>query len=55
MYAFGGAGLRGFNYVLIIGVLVGTYSSVAIASPLLLGVTEKIVEDEETEDDLVGP
>jgi SecD/SecF fusion protein len=37
MYIWGGAGLRGFNYVLIIGVLVGTYSSIAIASPLLVG------------------
>jgi len=55
MYAFGGAGLRGFNYVLIVGVLIGTYSSVAIASPLLLGVTEIIKEDEETEEELVGP
>ncbi|MCP4712113.1 MAG: hypothetical protein GY869_26115, partial [Planctomycetes bacterium] len=42
MYVFGGAGLRGFNFVLIIGVLVGTYSSVGIATPLLFGTqTEK--------------
>jgi len=37
MYIWGGAGLRGFNYVLIIGVLVGTYSSIGIATPLLYG------------------
>jgi SecD/SecF fusion protein len=37
MYVWGGPGLRGFNYVLIIGVLIGTYSSIAIATPLLLG------------------
>ncbi|UCG33006.1 MAG: protein translocase subunit SecD [Phycisphaerales bacterium] len=36
MYLFGGPGIHGFNYTLIVGVLVGTYSSVAIASPLLL-------------------
>jgi len=37
MYIWGGEGLRGFNYVLIIGIVVGTYSSIAIASPLLIG------------------
>jgi SecD/SecF fusion protein len=36
MYVFGGAGLRGFNYVIGFGLIVGTYSSVAIAAPLLL-------------------
>jgi len=36
MYLFGGSGIHGFNYALIVGVLVGTYSSVAIAAPLLL-------------------
>ena len=37
MYIWGGPGLRGFNYVLIIGILVGTYSSIGIATPLLYG------------------
>ena len=37
MYIWGGPGLRGFNYVMIIGVLVGTYSSIGIATPLLFG------------------
>ena len=37
MYVLGGEGLRGFNYVLIVGVLVGTYSSIGIATPLLYG------------------
>ena len=36
MYIFGGPGLRGFNYVILVGLLVGTYSSIAIAAPLLL-------------------
>jgi preprotein translocase subunit SecF len=35
MYAFGGAGIHGFSYALMIGVIVGTYSSVGIATPLL--------------------
>ena len=34
--ADGGDGVHGFAFTLIIGVLVGTYSSVAIAAPILL-------------------
>ncbi len=36
MYVFGGSSIRGFNYCMFIGVVAGTYSSVLIASPLLL-------------------
>ncbi|MCU0914027.1 MAG: protein translocase subunit SecD [Planctomycetes bacterium] len=36
MYIFGGSGLRGFNFVIFLGLVVGTYSSIAIAAPLLL-------------------
>jgi SecD/SecF fusion protein len=36
MYIFGGSALRGFNFVILLGVIVGTYSSIAIAAPLLL-------------------
>ena len=35
LYAFGGAGVHGFSFALLIGVVVGTYSSVGIATPLL--------------------
>ncbi len=47
MYIWGGAGLRPFNYVLIIGVIVGTYSSIGIASPLLKGAVDIQPEEEE--------
>ncbi len=36
MYIFGGVGLRGLNFVMCFGVIIGTYSSVAISAPLLL-------------------
>jgi SecD/SecF fusion protein len=36
MYIFGGSGLRGFNFAMLFGLVIGTYSSVAIAAPLLL-------------------
>jgi len=41
MYFLGGEGIHGFTFVLLIGILVGTYSSVAIAAPLLLLGREK--------------
>lgn len=36
MYFFGGMGIHGFTFVLLVGILVGTYSSIAIAAPILL-------------------
>ena len=36
MYVMGGPGIHGFTFALLGGILVGTYSSIAIASPLLL-------------------
>ena len=35
IYITGGTGIRGFAFALVIGVIVGTYSSVAIASPMV--------------------
>ena len=36
LYIFGGEVLRGFIYALIFGVIIGTYSSIFIASPILI-------------------
>ncbi len=36
MYIFGGEGLRGFTFAIGLGIIVGTYSSIAIAAPILL-------------------
>ncbi len=36
MYVWGGPGLRGFTFAMGFGIIIGTYSSIAIASPLLL-------------------
>jgi SecD/SecF fusion protein len=36
MYIFGGPGIHGFTFVLLFGILIGTYSSIAIAAPFLL-------------------
>ncbi len=36
MYVAGGSGIHGFTFALLVGIVVGTYSSIAIASPILL-------------------
>ena len=41
MYVVGGPGIQGFAFVMTIGTIVGTYSSIAIASPLLLMFANK--------------
>ncbi|WP_168565441.1 protein translocase subunit SecD [Crateriforma spongiae] len=41
LYAFGGAGIHAFAFCLVIGVLVGTYSSIFVASPILLWLVNR--------------
>lgn len=41
LYAFGGDGIHAFAFALVIGVLVGTYSSIFVASPILLWLIER--------------
>jgi preprotein translocase subunit SecF len=36
LYVFGGEVLRGFSLALVIGIIIGTYSSIAIAAPMLV-------------------
>ena len=36
LYLFGGQVLQGFSFALVIGIIAGTYSSIAIASPIVL-------------------
>jgi len=36
MYVMGGPGIHGFTFVLLVGIVVGTYSSIAMAAPVLL-------------------
>ena len=36
LYLFGGEVLRGFSLALVIGILIGTYSSIAVAAPMLV-------------------
>ena len=49
IYVLGGEILRGFSFAMILGVLIGTYSSIFVASPLLklMKVSYKTLEKEE--------
>jgi preprotein translocase subunit SecF len=40
LYIFGGQVLRGFSFALVVGILIGTYSSIAIAAPMLVAWQE---------------
>jgi SecD/SecF fusion protein len=42
IFIFGGDSIKGFMFALIIGVIVGTYSSLFIASPIMYDTTEKL-------------
>jgi SecD/SecF fusion protein len=39
---FGGATIRGFTFALLIGVVVGTYSSIFVASPIAYEFQKKL-------------
>lgn len=43
LYFFGGDGIHGFAFALVVGVIVGTYSSIFIASPALLWMSQRSV------------
>jgi preprotein translocase subunit SecF len=40
LYVFGGEVLRGFSFALVVGILIGTYSSIAVAAPMLVAYQE---------------
>jgi len=45
IFIFGGDSIKGFMFALIIGVVVGTYSSLFIASPIMFDTTKKLDKD----------
>jgi preprotein translocase subunit SecF len=44
LYLFGGELLKGFSFTLLVGIIVGTYSSIFIASPILMWLKFSIAE-----------
>ena len=51
IYIFGGAILKGFSFAMIIGVIIGTFSSIFVATPILnyTGVSQKSILKEDSE------
>ncbi len=49
LFIFGGEALKGFSFALLIGVVVGTYSSVFVATPLVLDLYSKNAIEHERE------
>ena len=51
IFLFGGAILKGFSFAMILGVIIGTYSSIYIANPILvkLNVSQKTILKEDKE------
>ena len=46
IFLFGGEVIRGFMFALLIGVVVGTYSSLFIATPLMMDTSKKQLVNE---------
>ena len=41
MFVFGGESIRGFIFAMLVGIIVGTYSSLFIATPVLVDTISK--------------
>ncbi len=54
IYIFGGAILKGFSFAMIVGVIIGTYSSIFVATPILnyTNVNSKTVLKEDNKDNI---
>lgn len=42
LFLFGGGGIKGFSFALVIGIIVGTYSSVFIATPIVRDLSDDL-------------
>jgi SecD/SecF fusion protein len=42
MFIFGGPAIKGFGFALLVGVVIGTYSSLCVATPILIDFSKKL-------------
>jgi SecD/SecF fusion protein len=47
LFIFGGEVLRGFSFAILVGILVGTYSSIFMAAPVVVDLTRKSLDKEQ--------
>jgi preprotein translocase subunit SecF len=48
LYLFGGAVIRDFALILIVGILLGTYSSIFVAAPALLEIEKRFPHEQKS-------
>ena len=53
LFIFGGGSIKGFSFALLIGVIVGTYSSIFIATPILSDLTKELSGKSKQKEDKV--
>ena len=46
LFIFGGGSIKGFAFALLIGILVGTYSSIFVATPIFFDLSKKQLKEE---------
>ncbi|MCK6485343.1 MAG: protein translocase subunit SecD [Phycisphaerae bacterium] len=44
MYIWGGRGIHGFNYAMLVGIITGTYSSIFVASPIMVWLNRRFAK-----------
>jgi SecD/SecF fusion protein len=42
MFLFGGPAIKGFLFALLVGVVIGTYSSLCVATPILIDFSKRL-------------
>lgn len=52
LFIFGGEVIRGFSFAMLLGIIVGTYTSLFVASPVLVDLSHRLNKEEPNIDDL---
>jgi len=55
LFFFGGEVLRGFSFAMLLGILIGTYSSIFIASPVMYDLANRLKKAQPTAAEVVKP
>jgi SecD/SecF fusion protein len=54
LFIFGGSSIKGFAFALIVGIFIGTYSSIFIASPVMLDLSKNLNLSENSPNPVLG-
>ncbi|MEJ1159481.1 protein translocase subunit SecF [Prosthecomicrobium sp. N25] len=55
LFVFGGEALRGFNFTMLVGIIIGTYSSIVVSAPLLIFLNLRTGGGESAASDKAAP